>query len=277
MKSLGDVIVNGRHVPADTAAVSVFDIAVQRGYGCFEAMRSYGGRPFRLAEHLDRLDGSAARLGLTLPARSELEEWVIDRASAGGDCVVRLIVTGGTSLLHPGTGSAVVVFAEPIPPVPDGLKVLPVPAPWHTDGTPWALTGAKTLSYAPNVAASLVARRDGYDDALLLGSDELVLEGPTYSVAWVIHGVFETPSLDVGILASITRAAAIEAAGDEGIPVREGSYRLGRLLSADEVMCLSTVKEVRPITAVADHDFAPGPVTATIAAAYAALVRRAAT
>lgn len=272
-EALGAVLADGELVAPDEAVVSIFDIGLQRGYGCFEALRSYGGVPFRMHAHLDRLQASAAKLRLDLPTRADLEAWVRDRAGSGGDCVVRVIVTGGTSLVVPGTSSRTFVFAEPIPPVPAVLRVMPVPAPWHSDQSEWGLTGAKTLSYAPNVAAALAARAEGFDDALLVGDGEIVLEGPTYSVGWVRRGVLETPSLGVGILESITRGAVLEMAAAIGCDTVEGAFRLERLLEADEVICMSTVKEVRPIVAVGETTFVEGPVTQRLAAEYQALVR----
>jgi branched-chain amino acid aminotransferase len=274
MPSIGDVVVDGQLVPAGEACVPVFDIGLLRGYGCFEALRSYGGVPFRLGPHLDRLEASAEKLGIGLPDRRLLEEWARDRARRGGDCVVRIVVTGGVSVVNPGTESRTVVFAEPIPHVPFAYRVLPLPAPWHSDRSDWGLTGAKTLSYAPNLAASYAARASGYDDALLLGSDEVVLEGPTYSVGWVRDDAIETPGLNLGILASITRSAVLEIAADLGIAVVEGAFRLGAVLEADEVFCMSTVKEVRPITSVGPVDVPAGSVTRDLAAGFAALVTR---
>jgi branched-chain amino acid aminotransferase len=270
--ALGDVLIDGVAVAPEDAAVSIFDIGLQRGYGCFEALRSYGGRPFRMDAHLERLEVSADKLRIDLPDRATLGEWVQDRAGQAGDCVVRVLVTGGISLLNPGTESRILVIAEPVPRVPDTLRVLPLPAPWHSDRTDWSLTGAKTLSYAPNVAASLAARAQGYDDALLVGADEVVLEGPTYSIGWVRDGLVETPSLDVGILASITRAAVIEVAEQLDVRVTQRAFRLGRLIEADEAFVMSTVKQVLPIVAVGEQPLEAGPITSRLVAGFASLV-----
>jgi branched-chain amino acid aminotransferase len=272
MNVIGDVLIDGEMVTPEAATISVFDVAFVRGYGCFEALRSYSGRPFRVARHLDRLEASAATLRVPLPPRRSLEAWVIDRAAAGGDCVVRLIVSGGIDVRALGTDAKVVVFAEPLPDRPDTLQVLPLSAPWHAAGVSSELTGAKTLSYGPNVAASLAAKEAGFDDALLLDRDGVVLEGPTFSVGWVIGSRVETPGLNLGILASITRAAMLEVAVSIGFDVAEGSFTLDRMLGADEVFAMSTVKEIVPVTTVGTHTVLPGPGTARLAAGFADLV-----
>ena len=269
---IGDVVVDGVAVPPDAAVISVFDIGFQRGYGCFEAMRSYGGKIFRLDDHLRRLERSAQVLEIALPGRPALADWCRSVAAGAGDCIVRLFVSGGRDAADPGLGSRVVVFAEQLVDLPDALSVQVRVAPWHPDGYPSELTGAKTLSYGPNVAAGMAARRAGYDDALLVGREGTVLEGPTYSVAWVAGGAMYTPSLDLGVLASITRSAAFDAAAAAGVPVREGRYALEALLEADEVLAMSTLKEVRPIGRVDEQPFAVGKVTTELMRGFAALV-----
>jgi branched-chain amino acid aminotransferase len=269
---IGDVILDGTAVPAEAAVISVFDIGFQRGYGCFEAMRSYDGRIFRLDEHLRRLAGSAERMGIPLPERADLARWCRDRAEAAGDGVVRLLVSGGTDLATPGFESRVVVFAEQLADLPEILSVQVRPAPWHPDGRSSELTGAKTLSYGPNVAAGMAARREGFDDALLVGRSGAVLEGPTYSVAWVVDGTVDTPALDLGVLPSITRSAALEVAAASSIPVREGSFPLDVVLAADEVLAMSTLREIRPIGRVDGRVFSVGSVTQELMAGFRELV-----
>ena len=97
-------------------------------------------------------------------------------------------------------------------------------APWHAAGVDWDLAGAKVLSYAPNLSRPAGGLGSaGFDDALLLTVDRLMLEGPTFWVAWVVDGVLETPSLDLGILDSITRRVVLEDAHRLGVPSRRGA------------------------------------------------------
>lgn len=264
------VLIDGIPFDDREAAISVFDHGLLRGDGCFEALRSYGGRPFAVDEHLDRLHNSAQLLGIELPSRTALASWIAAVATDGGDCTVRIVVTRGG--LEPFTPSRVIVLWEPIPDMPDVYSVLPVAAPWHPGGSKSELTGAKTLSYAQNMAAGRAAREAGFDDALLIGASGDVLEGPTYSVVWVTDSVMETPSLDLGILSSITRQKVLQEATRAGIAVREGHFDLSRIQQADEVMVLSSVKEVRPVGRVGEWRFTPGPITGTLAERYRRLV-----
>ncbi len=266
------VMIDGRPLDPHQATISVFDWGLLRGDGIFEAVRSYRGRLFQLEAHLDRLERSAALMHLELPRRDDVAAWAAAVAADGGDCVVRIVVTRGGSEADVAAPSRVVVLWEPTADLPDRLAVRPTAAPWHSGGIPWELMGAKTLSYAPNMSAWRKARLEGYDDALLITRDGFVLEGPTFTICWVTDGVLETPSLDLGILASITRTVTLQEAEKLGVPVREGRYTLDRVLGADEVFALSTVKEIKPVGRVGARDFETGPVTKELSDAFAARV-----
>ncbi len=271
MDVYGYVLVDGERFEPENATISVFDIALLRGFGCFEALRSYNGVAFRQKEHLDRLERSAEALNLTLPPRDDMDNWVADRAAVG-DCTVRVVVTGGTDEKGSGEDSRFIVFAEPLLPFDESISLLPVEAPWHPDGAVSELTGAKTLSYGPNVAARFHAKAEGYGDALLVGRSGNVLEGPTNTIAWISAGVLETPELALGILASVTRKAVLDVAERIGLPVAEGAFPLQRLLDADEVIALSTLRQVQPVTRIGDIRKEIGPITRQLMSGFADLV-----
>jgi branched-subunit amino acid aminotransferase/4-amino-4-deoxychorismate lyase len=266
------MLIDGRPVDARDASISVLDWAVIRGFGVFEVLRSYDGVPFRLDAHLDRLARSAAAMWIELPNRSDMADWIERCAAAGGDCQVRLVVTGG-GRGDSAPGSTTIVMSEPVPPVPDRLAVLPVRAPWHPATEQGGYPGVKWTSYAPNMAATDGARRAGFDDALLLGPDDVVLEGPTFTIAWIIDGRIETPSLELGIMHSITRDVLVESAARLDLPLSESSFPLDRLLEADEVLALSTTKQVTPVVRIGTVDVAVGDVGVALASEFATAVR----
>lgn len=272
MAVLGSVLIDG--VPSDAAhaAISVFDIGFQRGYGCFEAMRAYDGTVFRLDQHLTRLEMSATKLRMPAPNRDTIAESCRSVAAEAGDSVVRVFISGGVDPYRPGTDSKIVVFAESVNPGPETMRLQSRIAPWHSDGDWFELTGAKALSYGFNLTATVAARQDGFDDALLLGRGGHVLEGPTFSVGWISNGVLFTPGLDLGILESITRCAAIEVAERVGIEVREEVYDIGVVNDADEVIAMSTVREIKGVSRIDDWLFRPGPGTAVLQEGFRAMV-----
>ena len=255
------VLING---VASDAGVSVTDSSVLRGDGCFEVLKAYQGRAFAMDLHLDRLERSAKALEITLPEREELAAWIGAVAEECPDCAVRVVVTRGSALPGAPPEPMVIVFAHSWEPPVGPATLFPVTAPWHAAGVDWDLAGAKILSYAPNVSATRSARNSGFDDALLLTVSGSMLEGPTFSVAWVVDGVLETPTLDLGILDSITRRLLLEDATKLGIEVVEGEWRLDRLAEASEAMALSTIREVQPVSRIGEMGFGEGPVTSRL-------------
>lgn len=266
------VMIDGAPVPELEAAVSVFDWAVQRGFGAFEVIRSYEGTTFRLDPHLERLDRSAAALHIEPPPLASIGEWAREVAAEGGDCLVRVIVTGGSRDELVPTPVRTIVMWEPLPDMPARLELLAVAAPWHPAGDTRGFSGVKWLSYAPNMASIDMARRAGFDDALLVSTAGEVLEGPTYTVAWMSEGRLETPSLELGILASITREVLLECAERLGIAVKQGHFPLERMLQADEAVALSTVKEVTPVGRVGEQEIPVGPMSEKLAGVFQEIV-----
>lgn len=264
------VLIDGREADPNTASVSVFDWGVVRGDGCFEALRSYDGVAFAVDAHLDRLWNSASVLGMEsqLPERGDLVDWITTTAADGGNCIVRVIATRGGNDSRVEAPPRLIVFWEQLPELPDSMTLAEISAPWHSGGFPWDLAGVKGLSYGPNMASVRMAKAAGFDDAVLISREGLMLEGPTNSIGWVVDGVVETPSLDLGILSSITRSVMLAAAADLGIEVREVRKPTSRLADAQEFFILSTVKEVMPITRVGSRSFDAGPVTKRLRTAF---------
>ena len=132
---------------------------------------------------------------------------------------------------------------------------------------PWMLPGVKSTSYAVNMAAEAEARRRGADDAVFVDASGIVLEGPTTNIWWRREHTLFTPSLDLGILAGVTRATVIELAGDTGYDVEEGTYDLVELQAADEAFTSSSVREVMPVTVLDDGPIAHGTAADELQAA----------
>ena len=125
----------------------------------------------------------------------------------------------------------------------------------------------KSTSYAVNMAAEAEARRRGADDAVFVDADGIVLEGPTTNIWWRRGRTLYTPSLELGILAGVTRAAVIELAGAAGYTVEEGAYPLGELAGAEEAFTSSSVREVMPVVELDDAPIGRGPAADELQAA----------
>jgi branched-subunit amino acid aminotransferase/4-amino-4-deoxychorismate lyase len=153
------------------------------------------------------------------------------------------------------TGRALVATAAEIDPGLEaqrerGLRLVTVT--WSTG----ALASAKSTSYAENMVAQDGAVAAGADDALLVSADGTVLEAPTANVFWREGDTLFAPSLDLPILAGVTRGLLLEIAKQETM---EGVFPLGRLLEADEVFLCASVREVMPVASVDGRAFGIGP------------------
>jgi 4-amino-4-deoxychorismate lyase len=255
-------------VSVDQPLLYVDDEGVLRGRAVFETLRVYGGVPFKLDAHLDRLAASAERLRLPEPPHGEFKQLAAEAiaASAHPDAMLRFLWTAGRE--HGGTPAGFALLST-LPPDLDalrgrGLRLAVVR--W----SPTALAGAKSTSYAANMAAQDEAVRGGADDALLVAPDDTVLEAPTSNV-WFREGDrLLTPSLDLPILAGVTRAALCELAPAFGYEVEEGVFALDRVLASDEIFVSSSVREVMPVVAVDGTEVQRGPAATALQAALRA-------
>ena len=253
-------------VPVDEPVLHADDLAVLRGQAVFETIRVYAGSPFRLDAHLDRLEASARRLGLPAPNRAGFEDAVADALAScdmRDDASLRLLWTAGREDAGEPVG---LVLVSTLSPDLDALRTRGLRLAvvrW----APGALAGAKSTSYAENMAARDAAVRAGADDALFVSPDDVVLEAPTSNV-WIREGgTVITPPLELPLLAGVTRAALLELAPSAGYEAREGSFPLARLLAADEVFYSSSLREVTPVVAVDGAPVAggaPGPAAAAL-------------
>jgi len=244
----------GPHEPVFAAD----DEALLRGRAVFETARVYDGRAFLLDAHVDRLARSAGQVRLPAPDAAEcarLAALVVDAAGARD-----------LSLRFYWTGTTLAATAAEIDPELEGRRArgLTLAAVRWSTG---ALAAAKSTSYAENMAAQDTAAERGADDALLVAHDGTVLEAPTANVWWREGDRLLTPSLELPILAGVTRAVILELAPDAGYAVGEGVFPLDRLLVAEEVFLTSSIREVMPVAAVDDRRFELGPAARSLQAA----------
>ncbi|MDP9452369.1 MAG: aminotransferase class IV [Actinomycetota bacterium] len=267
--------VDGALVHPERAVVSAFDHGVTVGDGVFETLLVHHGVPFALRRHLERLERSAATLGLEVPGREVLARAVAEvvgevvAASELAQARLRLTVTGGPAPLGSGRGAAgptVIVAAGALEPLPPTVDVVVVP--W-TRNERSALAGAKTTSYAENVVALAHARGRGAGEAVFANTRGELCEGTGSNVVVGVDGRLVTPPLSSGCLAGVTRALVLERC-----QVEEAVLPVGALAAAEEAFLTSTTRGVQPIASVDGRPLAraPGPLTAAAAAGFSDLL-----
>src|SRR5260221_6150409 len=262
------VILNGRVTPPDSAAIRVYDRGFLYGGSVFETIRVYGGKPFALAEHLARLERSAARVFIPLPVAVDVVAVEIERGiglSQEVDSFVRVMLTRGTGPLGLDPDLAEkpsrVVLVEPfVPPTEEtynrGIEAITVHAARPSDATPAA--GAKVANYLTSLLAIREARPRGAVEAFIVAARGTVLERTTSHVFLVKNGELVTPPENAGILAGITRAYLLRAADALGLETSLREVRENELFEADELFISSTLREIIPVVGLDGRTIAAG-------------------
>jgi len=276
------VNLNGAIVPPDRAFISVFDRGFLYGDSIYEVCRTYRGKLFELGAHLERLESSAERIGLTLPlpaaALGRQMQHTLEMAELPDEAYVRLIVTRGSGEIALDPGAAVdpafVIIVKPLTPparelVEKGCKVALVGV--RRNPKQALDPAAKTGNYLNSVLAMGEARKANAQEAILLGLDGGVTEGASSNIFLAKGGVLITPSLEVGILAGVTRRIVLELARALKIPTQERRVDPAELENADEAFLASSIREVMPIAHVGDTQLpSPGPLTLKLQKAFRA-------
>ena len=270
----------GRVADASKPQLMATDLGATRGDGVFESLLAVGGRPRKIQAHLTRLGGSARLLELDIPAEDAWRR-AVDTAigeyrrqdpavtaagsTAEDEVVVKLLVTRG-----PEGASAPTCWVQASGPAAagrrqreTGIDVILLDRGYDSEvgeRAPWLLLGAKTLSYAVNMAALRYAHRHGADDVIFTSADGRVLEGPTSTVL-LAHletsddgagGVrtirrLITPQLDSGILPGTSQGALFTAAKAAGWELGYGPLEPKDLLDADAVWLISSIRLLAPV------------------------------
>ena len=254
--------------PAD-AKVSVYDHGLLYGDGCFEGLRGYKGRIFKMDSHLKRLEESAERIRLKIPySRAELAKAMKDTMEACGmaDCYIRLVVTRGVGTLglHPFKcpRPGVIIVVDTIQLYPhelykSGMKVIVAKRP----RIPMQCLdpAIKSLNYLNNILAKIEAIDADVLEAIMLNTDGEVSECTGDNIFAITGGRIHTPPTSSGILHGITRQFVIdELAPAAGIPVEERRMVLEDLYRADEVFLTGTAAEIIGVSAIGDRVIGAG-------------------
>ncbi|WP_109210153.1 MULTISPECIES: aminodeoxychorismate lyase [Microbacterium] len=261
-----------RVIDPSAPALSVGELSTQRGDGIFESIGVVDGHPQETEAHLERLAHSAEICDLPAP---NLEQWreaiaiAARHAPADGEGVIKLILSRGVEHGPAPTAWVTAAAAADNSAVRErGIRVVTLDRGYGIDTpatAPWLLLGAKTLSYAVNMAAIREAKRRGADDAIFVTSDGFVLEAPTASLILRVDGRFVTPAPNGGILHGTTQLSLFAHLEEQGIPTEYATIPTAALAEADAAWLVSSVRLAAPITAI---DGVAVPVDAELTASF---------
>lgn len=272
---------NGSYVRLGDAKVSVLDRGFIFGDGVYEVVPAYAGKPFRMDNHLARLDRSLAAIGIqTEYTRSRWEALVAKLLEPFGerDAMVYIQVTRGVAKrdhafpkghVTPTVFAMVSPFTRPDAAAREqGLAVISIP------DIRWLLCDIKSVSLLGNVLAKQKAAEAGVDEVVQFRDGRLT-EGASCNIWVVKNQVLLAPPRDNLILEGIRYGLIQELAQAAGIRFEARPVTQAEVAAADELMLTSATKEVLPITR---YDGAPvgsgrpGPVYAALRAGYDAAI-----
>lgn len=256
--------VDGKYVPADQAAIPVDDLAIVRGIGVFDLLRTYNGKPYFLKEHVARLYHSAREINLEMPwSQAEICRVVLETLDRNDldEANARIIVTGGSSpdFMTPAGHPRLIVLVTPLPKLPEwwqtrGVKVITIQAKRN-------FPGAKSIDYLPAAIALRKAQSKDAIEAIYLDEQGHALEGTTSNVFMFMDDRLVTPGSH--ILSGITRKVVLSIARDH-CPVEVRDVRRDELLAAQEVFITGTNKGLVPVVQIDESIIGngrPGPMT----------------
>lgn len=270
--------VNGEFVSTSEAHLPVQDLAILRGYGVFDFLRTYHGRPFRLAAHVRRLQRSAQAIDLDLPASPAAIEAVVCETLARNrlpEANIRIVITGGVSPdgISPAAKPGLIVLVTPVRHYPaayyeQGIKVITVAIDRY-------LPQAKTINYIPAIMALKRAEAAQAVEALYVNRQGHLLEGTTTNFFILRGDQLITPRED--ILPGVTRDVILELAGPLGLTVVERPLTLADVRQAEEAFITASNKELMPVRQLDEiviGPAAPGPHTRRLMASFKQLTWR---
>ena len=268
---MNKVWLDGALVDQDQAKISVFDHAVLYGDGCFEGIRAYNGRIFKLGSHLNRMYESAERIRLDPPyPRQEIEQAIRETVAANQltDAYIRLVFTRGVGTLglHPFRCPKATAFiiADTIELYPqalydNGLRV--IVAKRRRIPIESLDPALKSLNYLNNIMAKIEAIDADALEAIMLNTDGYVSECTGDNIFIVTNGRIITPPIEAGILHGVTRRFVIEELAPHlEYQVCEEMMKLDDVFQADEVFLTGTAAEIIGVNRVDDRTIGSGKV-----------------
>ncbi len=253
--------VNGQYVKEEEAKISILDLAILRGFGVFDYLRTYNGRPFHLWDHLLRLKFSADHVGLTLPnSLPEIEEIVhtVQKLNNLLDASIKILVTGGVSAdqFTPLPRSNLIVFAYPLTAYPsdyftDGIKVI-------TTRLNRSLPTSKTTQYTPAIVAMQRAKAQNAQEVLYINAQDEILEATTANFFAFKNGTLYTCCSDE-VLIGITREVVMKIAAPH-FPLQTRPLHYKEISEMDEAFITASNKEVMPVVQIDSTKIGSGTV-----------------
>ena len=267
-------LINGKEVKKEDFNIPVENLAIWRGDGIFEAVAIHNGYLFAIDKHMERFAKSAEKMFFDDIDFTKIKEDLISIATKFDNGYMRVIIGRGTDK----DKSDVYIFYQDLINFPESFSLQSQKAHWQSGGD-FSLDeveniGSKTISYAMNINQTRLAQKSGYTDSLLLNKDGIVLEGPTFCVSWIIDNKIYVPSLDLGILDSITRRTLIDIAKEARLDLKIENIHINDIYNVDTVFALSTAKHGIFVSQIDDQTYTEDPLLEIIRQSFTDFIEK---
>ena len=278
------VFINGQFIPEEQSVVSVFDRAFLYGDGLFETMRVCGGKPFRWAQHLERLRRGAEFLSIPLMFTPDTLRGFVGQfveQNQMPDAILRVTLSRGVGVRGYSPKGADAPFLtmslHAVPPPlaanePSGWSLITASIRIFAEDP---LTQFKTCNKLPQIVARAEAEAKGADEALLLNTIGEVVEAASANLFWVYHDKVCTVPTGRGALPGITRAVVLEICQVLGLPTSKRVIKPEALRSSEGLFLTQSVRGVVPVVSLDGEPVTPSPLVEKISRTYGEMLAKA--
>ncbi len=278
------IFLNGKIIPDIEGNISSGDRGFLYGDGIYETLRAYNGKPFKLAEHLERMRYSAKQLRISFEyTNADIDKWINEliEKNRSQDAYIRITLsrgTGGVRLqMDDNIKPTTLIQVKPLTPYDRKL---------YEEGMSLTVSNCRRSTSNPiychkstNLLTSILlkeeAKKRSAHEAIIVNTDEYVAECVVSNIFMVNDGCVVTPSLDTNILPGITRRTVLDICKESGIPAGEKLFKIEDLLNADEVFITNALMEIMPVSRIEDSNIGktiPGKITQQLMSAYKRLI-----
>ena len=253
------LFLNGKIVPDIEANISSDDRGFLYGDGIYETLRSYNGKPFKLAEHLERMRHSAEQLRISFAyTNADIGEWVNEliEKNCSLNAYIRITLsrgTGGSRLqMDDNIDPTTLIQAKPLTPYDKKLyeEGMSLVVSHSRRSTSCPISRHKSTNLLESILLKEEAKRRSAHETIIMNTDDYVAECVVSNIFLVKDGSVVTPSLDTNILPGITRRTVLDLCKESNIPAGEEPFKTEALLNADEVFITNSLMEIMPVSKI---------------------------
>ncbi|MHC4322035.1 MAG: aminodeoxychorismate lyase [Planctomycetota bacterium] len=278
------IFLNDKIIPETEGNISSGDRGFLYGDGVYETLRSYNGKPFKLAEHLERMRYSSEQLKISFAyTNADIGEWINEliEKNSSQDAYIRITLSRGTGggrlQMDDNIEPTTLIQVKPLTPYDiklyeEGISLV---VSNYRRSTSCPISRHKSTNLLKSIILKEEAKKRSAHEAIIMNTDEYVAECVVSNVFFVNNGSVVTPSLDTNILPGITRRTVLDICKESGIPAGEELFKVEALLNANEVFITNSLMEIIPVSKIENYKIGetiPGKITQQLMSAYKSLI-----